>query len=51
VRIFSEHVDFPNPIVIIGFGSIGKGALPLSLRHIRAPRDKMVVISPDDSCR
>jgi len=37
--------------VIIGFGSIGKGSLPLILRHIRAPRQKMAVISPDDSCR
>ena len=37
--------------MIIGFGSIGKGSLPLILRHIRAPRQKMAVISPDDSCR
>jgi homospermidine synthase len=51
VRIFPEQIDFPKPIVIIGFGSIGKGALPLILRHIRTPRSGMVVISPDDSCR
>jgi len=51
VRVFPEQIAFPGPIVIIGFGSIGKGALPLILRHIRAPRSAMVVISPDDSCR
>ena len=51
MRIAPDQIDFSGPIVIIGFGSIGKGALPLILRHIRAPRSKMVVISPDDSCR
>ncbi len=41
IRITPDQVDFPGPIVIIGFGSIGKGALPLILRHIRAPRENM----------
>ena len=45
------HAAFDGPIVLIGFGSIGKGALPLILRHIRSPREKMVVIAPDDSDR
>jgi homospermidine synthase len=43
--------DFNGPIVIVGFGSIGKGALPLILRHINSPRKKIVVIDPDDSAR
>ncbi len=51
MRVIPDQIDFPGPIVIIGFGSIGKGSLPLILRHIRAPRENMVVISPDDSCR
>jgi len=51
MRIIPDQVDFSGPIVIIGFGSIGKGSLPLILRHIRAPRERLVVISPDDSCR
>lgn len=46
-----DQIDFPGSIVIIGFGSIGKASLPLILRHIRAPRERMVVISPDDSAR
>ena len=49
MRLTPDQIDFSGPIVIIGFGSIGKGALPLILRHIRAPRENMVVISPDDS--
>lgn len=51
MRITPSQVDFSGPIVIIGFGSIGKGSLPLILRHIRAPRESMVVIDPDDSSR
>jgi homospermidine synthase len=43
--------SFDKPIVIIGFGSIGKGVLPLILRHIDAPRERMVVISPDERSR
>src|SRR5215470_19639098 len=51
VRIVPDVIEFSGPIVIIGFGSIGKGALPLIQRHIRSPREDMAVISPDDSCR
>ena len=28
------YVDFPGRIVVVGFGSIGQGVLPLILRHI-----------------
>jgi homospermidine synthase len=51
IRAITDQTVFPGPIVIIGFGSIGKGSLPLILRQIRAARDKMVVIAPDDSAR
>ena len=51
MRLFPAEIDYHAPIVIIGFGSIGKGSLPLILRHIRSPRDKMVVIDPDDASR
>ena len=36
---------------MIGFGSIGKGTLPLIERHIAFDRSKFVVIAPDDSDR
>src|SRR6516165_9246800 len=42
---------FDGPIVMIGFGSIGKGTLPLIERHIAFDRSKFVVIAPDDSDR
>src|SRR5437588_13005166 len=36
---------------MIGFGSIGKGTLPLIERHIAFDRARLVGISPDDSVR
>ena len=36
-----------GPIVIIGFGSIGRGTLPLIERHFEFDADKLVVIDPD----
>src|SRR6201996_1484862 len=42
---------FDGPIVMIGFGSIGRGTLPLIERHITFDRSKFVVIAPDDSDR
>jgi len=42
---------FDGPIVMVGFGSIGKGTLPLIERHIAFDREKFVVIAPDDSGR
>jgi homospermidine synthase len=45
------HARFEGPIVMIGFGSIGKGTLPLLERHIAFDRSKFVVIAPDDSDR
>jgi len=42
------HARFDGPIVMIGFGSIGRGTLPLIERHIGFDRSKFVVIAPDD---
>jgi homospermidine synthase len=40
--------DITGPIVMIGFGSIGKGTLPLLERHFRFDKSRMVVIDPED---
>jgi len=45
------HATFAGPIVMIGFGSIGRGVLPLLERHIGFDRSKFVVIAPDDTDR
>ena len=45
------HARFDGPIVMIGFGSIGRGTLPLLERHIAFDRSKFVVIDPVDTAR
>jgi homospermidine synthase len=45
------HARHDASLVMVGFGSIGKGTLPLILRHIDMARERMVIIDPDDSAR
>ncbi|MDF2812993.1 MAG: homospermidine synthase [Microvirga sp.] len=45
------HGRITGPIVMIGFGSIGKGMLPLIERHFEFDRSRLVVIDPDDKDR
>ncbi len=40
-----------GPIVMIGFGSIGKGTLPLIERHFKFDKKRLVVIDPNDADR
>ncbi len=43
------HATWNGPIVMIGFGSIGRGTLPLILRHITCDKSKITVIDPEAS--
>jgi homospermidine synthase len=43
--------EITGPIVIIGFGSIGRGTLPLIERHFVFDRSRLVVIDPNDADR
>ena len=45
------HGKITGPIVMIGFGSIGRGTLPLIERHFDYDRSRFVVIDPHDSNR
>ena len=40
------HASWNGPIVMIGFGSIGRGTLPLILRHIECDKSQITVIDP-----
>src|SRR5439155_21653582 len=42
-----KHIAFPGRFVIIGFGSIGQGVLPLLLRHIDLRPDQIVIITAE----
>ena len=48
---WSQHARVEGPIVMIGFGSIGRGTLPLIERHIGHDRSLFTVIAPDDDDR
>lgn len=43
------HAKISGPVVMIGFGSIGRGTLPLIERHFEFDKNRFVVIDPDDS--
>ena len=45
------HATISGPIVMIGFGSIGRGTLPLIERHFKFDKKRFVVIDPDDADR
>ena len=45
------HARISGPIVMIGFGSIGKGTLPLIERHFEYDKSRFVVIDPEDKDR
>ncbi|PHP67245.1 homospermidine synthase [Zhengella mangrovi] len=43
------HGEITGPVVMIGFGSIGRGTLPLIERHFTFDKSRMVVIDPSDA--
>ncbi|MCO5070584.1 MAG: homospermidine synthase [Rhizobiaceae bacterium] len=43
------HGEITGPIVMIGFGSIGRGTLPLIERHFKFDKSRMSVIDPRDT--
>lgn len=40
--------EISGPVVMIGFGSIGRGALPLIERHFKFDKTRAIVIDPKD---
>ena len=45
----TRHARIDGPLVMIGFGSIGRGTLPLIQRHIDHDPATFTVIDPDGS--
>jgi homospermidine synthase len=43
--------NWAGPIVMLGFGSIGRGTLPLILRHIACDPEKITIIDPSDASK
>ena len=46
-----KHVAYAGRLVILGFGSIGQGVLPLILRHIDVPRENIVIVTAEERGR
>jgi len=47
-KAFKKHVAFGGRMVMIGFGSIGQGVLPLIFRHIDIKPEQITIISAED---
>lgn len=45
------HAVLPGRCVIVGFGSIGQGVLPLILRHLAITPDRIAVVTADEGGR
>jgi homospermidine synthase len=46
-----HHVTFPGRLVMVGFGSIGQGVLPLILRHVGMDPKRITIVTADDRGR
>jgi len=42
-----KHASFAGRVIMVGFGSIGQGVLPLILRHIDMPRERIVIVTAE----
>jgi len=42
-----HHVKFAGRLVIVGFGSIGQGVLPLLLRHVDMMRERITIVTAE----
>jgi homospermidine synthase len=43
------YVDFSGRLVMIGFGSIGQGVLPLILRHMGITPDRITIVTAEEA--
>ena len=46
---YPVHVVFPGRLIIVGFGSIGQGILPLILRHVGLQADQITIVTAEDA--
>src|SRR5919107_2799093 len=46
-----KHVKFGGKLVFVGFGSVGQASLPLLLRHIDMPHDRISIVTGDERGR
>ncbi len=44
-----RHVDFAGRLLVVGFGCIARGVLPLIFRHVGMPRERIRVVNDNAS--
>src|SRR5262249_38064393 len=44
----TKHVTFAGRLVIVGFGSIGQGVLPLLLRHLGITPQQLTIVTAEE---
>jgi len=44
-----KHVALKGRLLVIGFGSIGQGVMPLLLRHVDIARERITIITADEA--
>eukprot|EP00035_Acanthoeca_spectabilis_P035469 m.34857 g.34857 ORF g.34857 m.34857 type:complete len:506 (-) comp7378_c0_seq1:1738-3255(-) len=44
----TKYVKFEGNLLMVGFGSIGQGTLPLVIKHIDMPANKITIFTPED---
>jgi homospermidine synthase len=44
---YPVHFNFPGRLVLVGFGSIGQGVLPLILRHLGLPAERITIVTAE----
>ena len=47
----ASRVPYSGRILMVGFGSIGQGTLPLLLRHIDIPPTRVAIVTGDENGR
>jgi homospermidine synthase len=45
---YMKHATFTGRLVIVGFGSIGQGVLPLILKHLEADPAKITIVTAEE---
>ncbi len=48
---FTKHIAFGGKLLIVGFGAVGQGTLPLILRHIDMPARNVKIVTAEESGR
>jgi len=44
----TKHLTFKGKILMVGFGAVGQGTLPLLRRHIDMPKERVKIITAED---